>query len=92
MGIELSPGQPCYEARVAGCTCAWLRGFGVTGDPVEWGEKIIDYDPDCPDPSHLGGSSRDGDLGKVTSGGAHQVAKSRRRRKGDVVEPQDSHL
>lgn len=54
MGIELSPGQPCHEARVAGCTCTWLRGFGVSSvGSVEWEEKIIDYDSDCPDPSHL---------------------------------------
>lgn len=47
-GIDLQPGQPCYKARLAGCTCSWLRGFGV-GLPLEqWTEVIISYDPECP--------------------------------------------
>lgn len=47
MGIELAPGEPCYEARSAGCTCTWLRGFGVGEVLEEWVEKIIWSDPDC---------------------------------------------
>lgn len=51
-GVELRPGDPSYEARAAGCTCTWLRGFGV-GDPLEsWVEEIIYYDADCSDSSH----------------------------------------
>jgi hypothetical protein len=45
---EPQPGQPCYEARQAGCTCAWLRGFGVGDYPEEWAERIISYDASCP--------------------------------------------
>jgi len=49
VGIELEPGQDCYEARVAGCTCAWLRGFGVDPrEPTEWAERILDQDERCP--------------------------------------------
>jgi hypothetical protein len=47
-GIELQLGQPCYEARLAGCTCTWLRGFGVGVDINEWVEIITFYDPECP--------------------------------------------
>lgn len=44
---EPQPGQPCFEARLLGCTCAWLRGFGVGDYPEEWVERIISYDKDC---------------------------------------------
>lgn len=48
MGIELEPNQGgCYEARLAGCTCAWLRGFGVGLDPVVWAERILLPDDEC---------------------------------------------
>lgn len=47
MGIDLEPGQPCYEARRRGCTCDWLRGFGVGEVREEWAEKIMRRDPDC---------------------------------------------
>ena len=49
MGIELEPNQGgCFEARVAGCTCAWLRGFGVDpNNPNEWVERIIEKDEQC---------------------------------------------
>lgn len=63
MGIELQPGEPCYEARLRDCTCTWLRGFtsnagridlstgtliDVGGDlRVTWLEEIIWYDPEC---------------------------------------------
>lgn len=42
------PGQPCHEARLAGCSCDWLRGFGVGPVAWEWHEKITYRDPDCP--------------------------------------------
>lgn len=50
MGIELEPGQGgCYEARLAGCTCAWLRGFNVGDDnPNDWVERIMVKDDECP--------------------------------------------
>lgn len=54
-GIDLRPGDPSYEARERGCTCAWVRGFACLDDrpdTIEWVEGIIDYDAECPDPSH----------------------------------------
>lgn len=52
-GIDLRPGDPSYEARERGCTCTWMRGFLNDGpDTIEWVEWIIDYDAECPDPSH----------------------------------------
>jgi len=48
MGIELVPGQPSYEARNLGCTCTWLREFGVGPHPEVWAERIIWHDPACP--------------------------------------------
>lgn len=48
MGIETEPGQPCHEARLLGCTCTWLRGFGVDEQRKEdWVERITWRDPDC---------------------------------------------
>lgn len=47
-GIDLSPGDPCYKARSVGCTCTWIRGFGVGEVLEEWVEKIIARDPECP--------------------------------------------
>lgn len=49
MGVELEPGQGgCYEARVAGCTCTWLRGFGVDQSDLEkWTERILEQDEQC---------------------------------------------
>lgn len=47
VGIELEPGQPCFEARLLNCTCTWLRGFHVGEVPEEWTEKIIWHDPTC---------------------------------------------
>lgn len=45
--MDLTEG-PCLDARDAGCTCTWLRGFGV-GPVIElWLEKIIWRDPECP--------------------------------------------
>jgi hypothetical protein len=41
------PGEQSYDARLAGCTCAWLRGFGVGEVKEEWGERIIERDPQC---------------------------------------------
>jgi hypothetical protein len=46
-GIDLAPDQPCYEARVLGCTCTWLRGFSVGETLEEWVEQIIWRDPEC---------------------------------------------
>jgi hypothetical protein len=49
VGIELEPNQGgCYEARSAGCTCAWLRGFGVDDrNQNDWTEKILVADEQC---------------------------------------------
>lgn len=47
MGIELGPDDPTFRARAAGCTCTWLRGFGVGPVLENWIEKIIWRDPDC---------------------------------------------
>lgn len=46
-GVELRVGDASYAARLAGCTCAWLRGYGVGPDPAAWTEVIIDYDDKC---------------------------------------------
>jgi hypothetical protein len=48
MGIELNEGEPCYQARQRGCTCDWLRGFGVGEVKEEWVERILNRDPLCP--------------------------------------------
>lgn len=35
--------------RKPGCTCAWIRGFGVRdGQPEVWDSQILQLDPDCP--------------------------------------------
>lgn len=48
MDIELRPGQPAHSARLTGCTCTWLRGFGVWElHPEDWNERIICLDLDC---------------------------------------------
>lgn len=44
---EPQPGQPCYEARELGCTCHWIRGYGVGPVIEEWNEKIISFDENC---------------------------------------------
>jgi hypothetical protein len=49
---EPQPGQPCHQARLAGCTCDWLRGYGVGEVREEWSERILSADPACPVAEH----------------------------------------
>lgn len=46
--MKTLPGQPSHEARLLGCTCTWLRGFGVGPVAWEWFEMITYRDPECP--------------------------------------------
>jgi hypothetical protein len=37
------------SGRNPGCTCTWIRGFGVRdGQPEVWDSQILQLDPDCP--------------------------------------------
>ena len=48
MEMMTAPGQPTYDAWKAGCTCFWLRGFGVDDRPEVWEERIISTGEGCP--------------------------------------------
>lgn len=47
MTMMTAPGQPAYEAWQAGCTCSWLRGYGVARPLEEWREVALKRDPEC---------------------------------------------
>jgi hypothetical protein len=45
--VNLGENDPTYRARQRGCTCDWIRGFGVGEVQEEWVEKILNRDPLC---------------------------------------------
>jgi len=48
--------------REPGCTCTWIRGFGVHDErPEVWDSQILSLDPDCPVPHPGQGKQEDDD-------------------------------